>query len=637
MKKVLACILVAIMIVTAGAFFGCGKSKGLNMAAKMMYLNASGGADEYGNQLSLGVGRAVNALTDTYIEVSSKYEKVFDDYKLLDMKWVSSPMNKMEVKATSGNNMSEYSNYTSEAYSASISGKKSAGLFTATMSAKFDYARDLTVNTTTNEIFYSQYQNWAGNVVEIEGYKNVSKFSSVLSNTFLADVERVESGALTPEMLFELYGTHVLCAGIYGGRLECSYYLRTDTSSYDKNNSSNYALNIGAAIGSYSGKSSTTGSIASSLGLSDATTAETFRAEGKGGKSFAAMTPADFQANYSAWAESFNEDSKYNVLIDIPEKSLISVWDLLPESKSAVKDTISAAFEQLATNAQSEFLSRYYRTLASDLGNVTDYAGGDGSTANPYKLATRAHVENINLHRSSSFRLVDDIDMGTDPFIPIGYENGNYSSFSGVLDGDGYSINNLKITLTLKNKSDWSYCGLFCILEGEVKNLILSGVDINPKLNTSPYYNTNVGSIAGYIKTSKAKISYCSVFGTVSLINKVDVRAYVGGIVGSAGESAIVSNCINYARVTCDTTDEESFCGGITGAATSSTINLCSNKGLLQAGGYISYIGGIAASGKNATLNKCTNTGSYKFLATSIFGKNYGKIVARDDNCTISY
>ena len=636
MKKFLVTLLAAAIVLTAGVFTGCGKTEGLDLAAKMMYLNASGGADEYGNRLSLGVGRTVNALTDTYIDVSSKYKNVFDDYKLLDMKWVSSPMNRMEVKATSGNSMSEYSERTSEAYAASMSARKSAGIFTASMSAKFDYARDISVNETTNEIFYSQYQNWAGNIVEIEGYKDAAKFSTVLSTSFLADVDRVETGEMTPETLFELYGTHVLCAGIYGGRLECSYYLRTDTSKYDKKNSSNYAINIGAAIGSYSGKSSTSGSIAGELGLSDASTAETFRAEGKGGKSFAAMTPADFQNNYSAWAESFNEDNKYNVLIDIPDKSLLSIWDMLPESKSAVKETISAAFEKLAENTQSEFLGRFHRNLAADPGNIVDYGGGDGSIARPYKLTTRKHVENINLHRSSTFRLMNDIEMGADPFIPIGYENGEYSAFKGTLDGNGYSIKNLKISLTLKKENDWVSCGLFCSLEGEVKNLVLTGVDINPKLDTNPYYNANVGSIAGYMSTAKAKITNCSVFGTVNLSNKVDVRAYVGGIVGSVEENAVVSNSNNYAQVSCDTTDEESICGGIAGAATSSTVYSCTNNGLLQGAGRETYIGGIVGKGNKATIENCAHKGTHKFLLSPyIFNNKFDKTAAIKKNCTI--
>lgn len=108
--------------------------------------------------------------------------------------------------------------------------------------------------------------------------------------------------------------------------------------------------------------------------------------------------------------------------------------------------------------------------------------GGKGTKENPYTISTASQLNDFSkyVNAGAKFKgkyivLTNDIDMsGIDDFLPIGYErNNNY--FSGIFDGRGYSIKNLKIQAkSYKNKDDYeakNNVALFGRLCGKVINL----------------------------------------------------------------------------------------------------------------------------------------------------------------------
>ena len=127
-----------------------------------------------------------------------------------------------------------------------------------------------------------------------------------------------------------------------------------------------------------------------------------------------------------------------------------------------------------------------------------------------------------------SYILTGNIDMKGIDWTPL--------SFSGRLDGDGYTIYNLSVTapgpdsaLTYDgNLKEYETCfaGLFSVVrDAEIKNLNLIGV----RVNISTDKHCFAAGLAGFAEDTV--IINCSVNGKVSLY-QTGIMCGVGGIVG---------------------------------------------------------------------------------------------------------
>ena len=230
-------------------------------------------------------------------------------------------------------------------------------------------------------------------------------------------------------------------------------------------------------------------------------------------------------------------------------------------------------------------------------------------------------------NQSGNYKLVNNIDISGSEWTPI-------EGFSGLLEGDNYSIQGLTISGNQEN------IGLFSTLEGTVQNLTISSINISGTgdagtagalcgtnegtisnvtasgIINAPYYN-RVGGIAGFSSTEN--INNC--------INEVTITAYdnVGGIVGrfepTQGSNATVSNNINNGVIS----GNENV-GGIFGSlgiysaryssdTTTFTLNNCENSQIISGtGNNVAGIVGNQTTGSNNnystwSISSCTNSG----------------------------
>ncbi|MFH2138803.1 MAG: GLUG motif-containing protein [Candidatus Omnitrophota bacterium] len=208
-------------------------------------------------------------------------------------------------------------------------------------------------------------------------------------------------------------------------------------------------------------------------------------------------------------------------------------------------------------------------------------------------------------------------------FVPIGDST---SSFSGTLDGDDYSISNLRI-----NRGSESYVGLFgCTAAGSaISDVNLTSVTI--------IGDDNTGSLVG---DSTSLISGCTATGTVTASS----GEYVGGLIGRKTGSGI-SNCNTNVTVTGqryvgglvgygnannsyalgDVTGVD-YVGGFAGYSWSGMSNSYATgdvHGSNNVGGFIGCINTGTISDSYATGN-VTGTGVYAFGGFA--GNNYGTI-----------
>jgi len=151
-------------------------------------------------------------------------------------------------------------------------------------------------------------------------------------------------------------------------------------------------------------------------------------------------------------------------------------------------------------------------------------------------------LQNISTSNSSNFYLLmQEIDCNGMSFTPL-------QNFSGTLDGNGYSINNLNVTTT-------SLAGLVANLSGIIQNLHISGSFI---------LGNSSGAFAGMISPGGCVIN------STSLYNKIygsDANfSYVGGIAGqNFGNISYCETRFNSIFASACSNSSQAYAGGISG------------------------------------------------------------------------
>ena len=338
----------------------------------------------------------------------------------------------------------------------------------------------------------------------------------------------------------------------------------------------------------------------------------------------------------------------------------------------------TASLPQMNENGKMEMMV-CFKNYTSDKYDVSFYdlpfskftEGGDGSKEDPYLIATVGDLQQVFQAPDKAYKLVSDLDMSKSAsyWTPI-------KSFTGVLDGNGYSIYNLGIKTTDSN------AGFFGTLDnlGIVKNLTFvkptieltsnnqyagivagessydytgAGTDVNVDsvfvydANISGTADANIGGLVG-CQSLYSTVAASSFQGSIyapnaSMVGGIagkqrtsstvtasyaDVTAVasssLGGIVGEAGstqDGCTVTNCEVRGSLTA-----ENNVGGIMGYSYANRIKNCITHADIKAtnpaswGGYAAggIVGGLdpdwSASGTYTVINNCVFAGTVKAI-----------------------
>ncbi len=288
---------------------------------------------------------------------------------------------------------------------------------------------------------------------------------------------------------------------------------------------------------------------------------------------------------------------------------------------------------------------------------------GDGSEANPYQLSTLADLVLLSRKvaeyneteggtiymkpfKGKHFKLMNDIDMGSYRFTPIGHDG--IRIFAGNLDGNGKTISNL----TVKDMAN-GYCGLF----GRVDSLtVFKDITmVNPdvvgagmwvgslvgysmgtleNINITGGSVINYGSATGGLSGSAYMVKNCHVDGT----GVMGLAGWVGGLSGEVYVSIENSDVVNSKVMGAPSTGYSlgGVCGSIYGKGTDlyfmgqvDGMTLRANDGVgVKAGGVVGDLAGGTLSDSFA-VGSVTGYGSY-----SNAGGVAGQVMAGSiDNC----
>lgn len=196
---------------------------------------------------------------------------------------------------------------------------------------------------------------------------------------------------------------------------------------------------------------------------------------------------------------------------------------------TTIKDGDDVLFENTTTTIKDIYRARIVPMRPYKPG----FGGGTGSEKNPYLINTASHLLELSGTTDPDFLSAyyvqtADIDLSSADFIPCGTSS---SPFSGVYDGDGYSISNLTVDAAGDN------VGMFGCSSGTIRNLSLIAADVTGSAQ-------NVGGLVGLMKGGC--IDKCSVDASSTVTS--GARA-AGALVGKV-QDGVISNCYSHACVT---------------------------------------------------------------------------------------
>jgi hypothetical protein len=274
---------------------------------------------------------------------------------------------------------------------------------------------------------------------------------------------------------------------------------------------------------------------------------------------------------------------------------LTTVTGLVPNTTYYVR-AYATNVKGTAYSEQMSVSTKSVQGAIWDGSKANSFAGGHGTSADPYIIKTGSQLVLIKDYSGRCFKIDNNIDLN----------NINWPSiqFSGTLDGNGFSIMNLKI-----NSSDDGQ-GLFSKSSGSINNLTISGVDI--QAGGSDYIGAFVGNMlgGGVIKNCKLLL------GTSS---KILGRNAVGGFVGYMGQeyndySYTISDCSISSSSNGNVISGDKGIGGIVGLINSgnkaSTIEKCHVKANVQGTSSIGGLVGEDQSNAADYINNSSYTGA---------------------------
>ncbi len=229
-------------------------------------------------------------------------------------------------------------------------------------------------------------------------------------------------------------------------------------------------------------------------------------------------------------------------------------------------------------------------------------------------IRTVADLYQISNNLSGNFVMLNSLDLTEATSATGGWSYNGYgwdpigtnaNGFSGIFDGNGYSIIGLRITSSVPSDvvSNSKYYGLFAVNNGVIKNLRMVDANVSGSyMSTSSTGFAYVGSICGL---NNGTIENCSASGMISTnssfswsqstsnLSGTTTTYYrsVGCAGGITGKNAgTVSRCYNLATIACTDNYESgttysieyytSSLGGIVGCAADGTVvSECFNGG----------------------------------------------------------
>ncbi|MCL2756048.1 MAG: M64 family metallo-endopeptidase [Firmicutes bacterium] len=181
----------------------------------------------------------------------------------------------------------------------------------------------------------------------------------------------------------------------------------------------------------------------------------------------------------------------------------------------------------------------------------------------PTYITTAQEFSAIRNTPDGHFRLANDIDLTN-----LGHYWNMIDYWSGILDGNGFTIYNLNLRIANTNFTSFQNFGLFRVLSGTVRDLTVSDINIYGPVQHNGSW-VHVGAIAGLL--DNGRIEHVTVRNGIITVHRQ--ASAISGVVGWSRNSTIQN-----ARVESVNLTGNGDMGGIVGYAERTTVSNSSNN-----------------------------------------------------------
>jgi hypothetical protein len=154
------------------------------------------------------------------------------------------------------------------------------------------------------------------------------------------------------------------------------------------------------------------------------------------------------------------------------------------------------------------------------------FAGGSGTSSNPYKISCLRHLGNLKYSNNKYYKLTTSLTL------PTGWSC--FENFTGTFDGGDNTLSNFAVDIETSSNVRANYA-LFEVNSGTIKNLKLTQINIT----ASPYHSEPAINVAGLVGTNKGTVENCSASGLLNC------NRYLSAIAGVVAEnrSGTIKDC----------------------------------------------------------------------------------------------
>ena len=296
-----------------------------------------------------GLGEAVNLLTGGYTETDNRRLSIFNDALFNRLRVEEDEERNSYSTVRYAETLHGYVDKLTTSLSSKVDMKISADYMkivnaTAGYSFEINTGYEKKTQSDTKAVFYDMDYYYTSKRAGIYGSNDLSVLSAALSEDFLLNAAKVQSGELSPETFINWYGTHIITSGVYGGSFNLHYEMISTTTKVNETfkvgSRIEISSQVAAAIKGLELKETIDSSISTNYEAfktnsgSDVQSEFTLVTNGGNITGKVCESLDDFSAVCDAWVADLKNGEDY-VLINVDDGSLVFIWELLDDEKYA--------------------------------------------------------------------------------------------------------------------------------------------------------------------------------------------------------------------------------------------------------------------------------------------------------------
>lgn len=325
MKKLLNCLL---LLLVFALVFVCSEVVGLE----------NNNLDNTYN--TFGLGKNVNIAKDIYLDENSLNSArcIFDQNWFLERindenTIINNPSTQSYVNVSSGNSinslMVSLNNKFKFGSSAAISDIGTDKFLSFTLQNKFETNSDIEFKNYKYKFFYNYFGYYPKYFANLFKNNYVGEYENILDQTYLGYLNLLFRNAITPQVFFDIYGTHVITSGVYGGRIDYYFYSLNNQKEITAGLKSELEVGMTTSLNNIiNGGTNQSFSVGAALNINNLIAVEKSKIISRGGAANSITSLDNFSSQLAIWLNSINNSQ--SALIDIAESGLVPLWDMLP-------------------------------------------------------------------------------------------------------------------------------------------------------------------------------------------------------------------------------------------------------------------------------------------------------------------